>query len=224
MIRVKNECVQNNLGEGKLRQLEEKQPGLREWHKQDKLRRIKEATAALFAEKGFEATTIKEIAERAHLAPGTVFLYVKNKQELLSLIFYEGIETTVKQAFATLPPDLALLDELLHIFGALFRFYSRQISLARFYVKELPFIENTGYLQEAENQILRFMARLGERIKLAVERGELSPTLNIEQACRNFFGLYFATLLFWLSQPSEVEQLINIELRNSFELQIKGLQ
>lgn len=201
-------------------------PGLRELHKQDKLRRIKEATSELFREKGFEATTIKEIAERAMVAPGTIFLYVKNKQDLLILIFYEGIETTVNQAFATLdmlPEEASLLDELLHIFGALLRFYSSQTELARAYVKELPFLDDKGYVQDSAEQIYRFLGKLARRVELARQRDEISTELNIEQACRNFFGLYFATLVFWLSKPDDVENLIATQLRNSFELQIKGL-
>lgn len=201
-------------------------PGLRELHKQEKLRRIKGATSELFREKGFEATTIKEIAERAMVAPGTIFLYVKNKQDLLILIFYEGIETTVNRAFetlATLPEGTTLLDELLHIFGTLLRFYSGQTDLARAYVKELPFLDDKGYVQDSAEQIYRFLGRLAQRIELARQRGEISAELDIEQACQNFFGLYFATLVFWLSKPDDVENLIATQLKNSFELQIKGM-
>ncbi len=48
---------------------------LRESNKLQKLRRIKSAAAALFTEKGFDAATTRDIARRARVAKGTLFLY-----------------------------------------------------------------------------------------------------------------------------------------------------
>ncbi len=44
---------------------------------------ILEAAASVFAVKGFARATIKEIADRAGIAPGTIYLYFENKRELL---------------------------------------------------------------------------------------------------------------------------------------------
>ena len=63
-------------------ELAEKPEGLRERNKREKLVRIRAAARALFAKRGFEATTAREICERAGIGTGTLFLYVKD----LSLI------------------------------------------------------------------------------------------------------------------------------------------
>jgi TetR/AcrR family transcriptional regulator, cholesterol catabolism regulator len=196
--------------------------GLREQHKQDKQQRIKEAATELFRQKGFETATIKEIAERAGVAPGTVFLYAKDKQDLLVLIFLDGIDECIEQAFATLPSTEGLLDELVHIFGTFFQFYARQPELARHFVKELPFTSREGQRQEAIGQIYRFTKRLAERVGRAQARGEISSYVNIEAACENFFALYYATLVFWLSEPTPIE-IVTERLKNSLELQIRGM-
>jgi TetR/AcrR family transcriptional regulator, cholesterol catabolism regulator len=197
--------------------------GLREQQKQDKRQRIKEAATELFRQKGFETATIKEIAERAGVAPGTVFLYAKDKQDLLVLIFLDGIDECIERAFATLPQTENLLDELVHIFGVFFEFYERQTELARHFVKELPFTSREGQRQEAIGQIYGFTARLGERVGRAQARGEISPYVNIEDACRNFFALYYATLIFWLSEPRPATEMINGTLKTTLELQIRGM-
>ena len=69
------------------------QPGRRERNKQEKLRRITEAASRLFAERGVDEVTTQEIADAADIGTGTLFLYAKNKGELLLLVQTErGVE------------------------------------------------------------------------------------------------------------------------------------
>jgi len=50
---------------------------------------ILETAAMVFAEKGYQRATIKEIAARAGIAPGTIYLYFGSKHEILSTIVKE---------------------------------------------------------------------------------------------------------------------------------------
>jgi AcrR family transcriptional regulator len=52
---------------------------------------ILEAAEELFDEKGFESTTIEEIARRTELSKGTIYLYFKSKDELLLAVCIKGI-------------------------------------------------------------------------------------------------------------------------------------
>lgn len=61
-------------------------PGRRERNKQEKLARITEAAGALFTERGVDEVTTQEIAERADIGAGTLFLYAKTKGELLLMV------------------------------------------------------------------------------------------------------------------------------------------
>ena len=63
----------------------------RERNKQDKLRRIKEAARRLFYERGFEATTTQAIAEAADIGTGTLFSYVRVKEDLLLMVFLDDL-------------------------------------------------------------------------------------------------------------------------------------
>ena len=58
---------------------------------------ILEAAAAVFAEKGYQRATVKEIATRAGVAPGTIYLYFKNKRDLLLAIADQLIAQPVDQ-------------------------------------------------------------------------------------------------------------------------------
>jgi len=55
-------------------------PGGRSANKYD---RILEAAVAVFAEKGFFTSRVADIADRANVADGTVYLYFKSKDEIL---------------------------------------------------------------------------------------------------------------------------------------------
>lgn len=57
--------------------------GRPERKKQEVEQRIREAALALFREKGYEATTVEEIAERADVAKGTFFNYFPRMDGLL---------------------------------------------------------------------------------------------------------------------------------------------
>ena len=58
----------------------------------DKRDRILKAAIKVFAKNGFYATRVSEIAKAAGVADGTIYLYFKNKDDVLITIFEEGIQ------------------------------------------------------------------------------------------------------------------------------------
>ncbi|WP_116203074.1 TetR/AcrR family transcriptional regulator [Amycolatopsis circi] len=57
--------------------------GLREWKKQETVRRIAETALRLFVERGFDAVTIAEVAEAADVAVNTVYNHFRVKEDLV---------------------------------------------------------------------------------------------------------------------------------------------
>jgi TetR/AcrR family fatty acid metabolism transcriptional regulator len=55
--------------------------------KNDKYQRILEAAVKVFAERGFHESTISQIAKEAGVADGTIYLYFKNKEDILVQFF-----------------------------------------------------------------------------------------------------------------------------------------
>lgn len=66
---------------------------------------ILDAAAAVFAEKGFHSTTIRDIARYAGIADGTIYNYFENKSMLLLGIFERMRETVVAEQ-TPLPVDM----------------------------------------------------------------------------------------------------------------------
>ena len=61
----------------------------------DKRERILQAAIRVFAKKGFYATRVSEIAKAAGVADGTIYLYFKNKDDLLVSIFDDRIKKLI---------------------------------------------------------------------------------------------------------------------------------
>jgi AcrR family transcriptional regulator len=73
-------------------------PGLRERKKQQTRDTIARVAVELFAERGYDETTLAEIAEAADVSPRTIFSYFDSKEEIL---------------FCEAPPELGRLKEKL---------------------------------------------------------------------------------------------------------------
>jgi len=58
----------------------------------DKRELITEAAVEVFAERGFRQARVSDIARRAGVADGTIYLYFKNKEDLLLSIFEEKMD------------------------------------------------------------------------------------------------------------------------------------
>ncbi len=68
----------------------------------DKRERITEAAIAVFAEKGYRSSRVSDVAQAAGVADGTIYLYFKNKEDLLLSIFEEKMELLLSELHAEL--------------------------------------------------------------------------------------------------------------------------
>jgi AcrR family transcriptional regulator len=59
------------------------EPGLRERKKQRTRETIVDVALALFAERGYQQTTVAEIADAAEVSKGTLFVYFPSKEEIV---------------------------------------------------------------------------------------------------------------------------------------------
>jgi AcrR family transcriptional regulator len=194
--------------------------GLRERNKRAKLARIVTAARDLFARKGFAATATSEVARRARIGTGTLFLYAKDKYELLFLVFRDEMAQLEADAFATLP-DAGLTEQLAHVFGRCFAHFGRTPDLARVYLKELLF-RSGGERQEVGALTIDSIRHLAALVEHAQARGEVRADVAPLIAASSLFALYYFTVHTWLGGffgAAEAQQL----LRESLELFVGGL-
>ncbi|TNE64954.1 MAG: TetR/AcrR family transcriptional regulator [Rhodobacteraceae bacterium] len=64
-------------------------------------------------ESGFDGVTMAGLAKRAGLAKGTLYLYVKTKEELFAQLFVEALRAYVTAVTPALEDDAALIDAMM---------------------------------------------------------------------------------------------------------------
>lgn len=113
--------------------------GRRERNKQNKLERITTAAAELFAEHGVDDVTTQQIADKADIGTGTLFLYAKTKGELLLLVQNSSYihAVAVGKSAAEGIPDA--LDAVMAIVRPVVECNRVQIDNGRTYLREMVF-------------------------------------------------------------------------------------
>ena len=86
-------------------------PGLRERKKQQTRDTIARAALRLFAERGYDDTTLAEIADAAQVSPRTIFAYFESKEDIL---FCDAPDTLgkLRRTLAERPPGTTTVDAL----------------------------------------------------------------------------------------------------------------
>jgi AcrR family transcriptional regulator len=68
----------------------------KERHREELKNEILQAAKELFLENGFEATSIRAIAEKIEYSPATIYLYYKDKNEIVHALHQEGFKLLIQ--------------------------------------------------------------------------------------------------------------------------------
>jgi len=164
----------------------------RERKKRDKETRIRQAALALFREKGFSATTTREVAERAGIAAGTLFLYVKSKEELVDFVFAGEIAAVVADGWRTLPRAGDVVQRLMHLFGRLLDYYAADLAIARVLIADAV-LPRPG--ARSMPLTVEFLDQLGRVIGEAQAAGRLDADAFPLELAMHSFTLYVGGVL-----------------------------
>jgi AcrR family transcriptional regulator len=134
----------------------------------ERRRQIFEATARVFAAKGFHNATVNEIAHEAGLGKGTIYEYVRSKKELLFLIIEEGhsllFEKIDKIEKMDIPPEeklRAVIHIQLHILNE-YRDAARAL---------VPAVEALGFSEEDKARMHEIFFKYSDSFKKIFDEG-----------------------------------------------------
>jgi AcrR family transcriptional regulator len=197
--------------------------GQRERNKLDKLRRIKDAARELFIEKGFDDTMTREIAIRAGVGLGTIFIYATNKRDLLFLIVNDELENITKEAAASVSEQASLLENLLDVSKRHYEFFRRQPALSRLVLREMVFYDSgaqAGRFQATREGLIELF---GEVVDLAVAQKNASPNEAARFVGWTIFCIFQVELRRWLSHDVPNLREGMIALQRALTLFISGM-
>jgi len=88
----------------------------------DKHADILQAALELIVERGFHDAPMSEIAERAHVAAGTIYRYFENKDVLINDLFQEIEDKLMAVLLDNYPQGEPVKEQFFHVFGELCRY------------------------------------------------------------------------------------------------------
>jgi AcrR family transcriptional regulator len=196
--------------------------GLRERNKQDKLRRIVNAARQLFEEKGFDGTTAREVCRRAQIGTGTLFLYVRDKHQLLILAFQDYAERLLESGPRRLSPK-GVVDSWMAFFGRFIDFYAERPELARLYIRELSF-RPEHECRESAVLTQKLRDRVEDLARQAQEAGELRADVPLFEITNAVLSHWAFWLHLWLGSEAVKQRNVKRHLRRALELLFEGLK
>jgi AcrR family transcriptional regulator len=161
----------------------------------------------LFAQKGMEECTIRDIARDAGVSPASVMVHFKTKTALLEEALNRDIARTLSELTASLPPEPDLLGGLLHLARGFLRLYDRNRTLYRALIRHTVFepAAETPHLANVSELYLRFLAGLVEDAQAG---GHIRADVDANVAAAAIFSLYLGALTLLFRTPDmTVEQV-----------------
>lgn len=128
--------------------------------------RLLEAAAAAFADRGFHATTTRDIASRAGLSPAGVYVHFSSKEELLFQLSREGHEFARDMLVAASREAGSPTEALRAIMRTFARWHAEHFRLAR--IVQYEFANLTP---EHRDTVLRLRKEIDGVVRQVVEDG-----------------------------------------------------
>jgi AcrR family transcriptional regulator len=171
---------------------------------------ILEAALAVFTAEGFAATKLDDVAEKAGVAKGTIYLHFKDKQDLFEQMVREAVSPVIARLEALaqtpdLPADMVLQSMFQEVLGT-----SRK-HLLRLVITEGPRFPAIAEFYHRE-VVTRGLTLMGGILTRANDRGELGARGLAEFPQLVIAPLLLALIwdgLFASIQPLDVQGLLD---------------
>ena len=149
------------------------------WERRKDARPVELANAALelFVEKGFSATRLEDVAARAGVSKGTLYLYVENKEDLFRAVIRGAVVPAIEGAEKMLEAADGSADALLR--GLVWGWWDEILSKTAGGIPKLLLAEAGNFPELADfyyEQVVRPGTALFRRvIERGIARGEFRP-------------------------------------------------
>ncbi len=169
--------------------------GLRARGKRERRRRVREAACEVFLERGYEGATTREIAARAEVAIGTLFVYAPEKRDLLFLVLNDDLDEIVNSAILELASEEPVIDQLLGIFRPIYRYFERSPAIGQYGIHEIFLlqVEQPSMLGPEAKRVLQRRERILNSLASTIDRAKKAGRLSTREP-----GAAIAQLLVWL--------------------------
>jgi len=163
----------------------------------DKRRRILEAAVKVFARRGYFGAKVSEIARKADVADGTIYLYFRSKEDILVSLFDEVMTEHLERSRRELRRIDGAPARLRAVAAHHLRLFGENRDLAVVFQVELR--QSTKFLERFTASWLQdYFALLGDVIEQGQREGSLRSDLPRKVATKAFFGALDEMVTSWI--------------------------
>lgn len=192
--------------------------GRRERNKQQKLDRITAAARELFAERGVDEVTTQEIADKADIGAGTLFLYAKSKGELLLLVQNSTYAEALERGKSAAEDITDTLDAVMAIVRPVVECNRKQIDNGRTYLREMVF----GDPEEPHHRdALGLTVQTEEAIADVLRRDERISAKDAAVRAHIVSAIMFLSMAATINIANPVDDVVQ-EIRNQVRALLPG--
>lgn len=185
-----------------------------------KYKQIIDAAVVVIAENGYHQAQVSKIAKQAGVADGTIYLYFKNKEDILISMFQEKLGVFISNIDEEMARVTSAKEKMLVLIRKHFEILFEDKHLA--IVTQLELRQSNKEIRYKINDVLKGYLKLVDSILVAgVEQGEFHEDLDVRLARHMVFGTLDEIVTTWVMNEQKynlVEQAGPVH-----ELIIKGL-
>jgi AcrR family transcriptional regulator len=160
--------------------------------------RILSAARLCFERDGFEAASIRDIANSAGVAAGTVLLHFADKASLLHAALHDDLEAAIASSL-TAPSEGPLLARLCAVVRPFYAYYEARPLLSKVLLRE-SLLADSPWKERFAEQALRVIVHVTGLVESARSSGELDPQFNPQLVATAFASFYYFVLIGWVQQ------------------------
>ncbi len=179
--------------------------GRRERNKQDKLDRITAAASELFAVHGVDEVTTQQVADKADIGTGTLFLYAKTKGELLLLVQNAHYAEALKRGRADAEAIPGVLDAVMALVRPIVECNRAQIDNGRTYLREMVFGDPD---EPRHGEALAIVVQTEEAIAALLRRDEWVAEGDAAMLARIVSAVMFLSMAASVNIALSVEEIV----------------
>ena len=142
---------------------------------------IMEAAIKVISEKGYANATLDEIAQRAELSKGTIYLYFKSKSDLFSSLIENGLQVMSEIRVKCSNTDKSIFEQIEDFIYQLLKFYKHHKQLFRVMFWEHNVMKSETTSEQRDCMMSNYNVIIENTIKWmsrGIESGEFNPNIN----------------------------------------------
>ena len=190
---------------------------------EDTRRKIYDAALAMFREKGFEQTTMRDIAAKAEVALGAAYYYFSSKEALVLAFYQELQEGSHEDILAAMGAHKKLKDRLRCVLEKRFDLLAPNRKFCDALFRHAP--DPSDPLSPFSTETKPIRERAIEHLRQAVEGSEVKVPADLKPQLPFLLWLYqMGLILFWLYDRSPRQQRTEKLMDKSLNLLVNLLR